>query len=89
MGMRHSKQQHSSPERVACHDPWAALPLHHSRIVGDVPSVVSESTASSTELSEFFHFVPRRVPARELSEFLSACYLCVKANSLSSWRRTQ
>ena len=27
---------------------------------------------------------PHRVPGRELSEFLSACYLCAKANSPSS-----
>ena len=43
---------------------------------------VSESTVSNTELSEFF-CCPHRVPGRELSEFLSAYYLCDKANSPS------
>ena len=42
-------------------------------------STVSESTVSNTELSEFF--CPHRAPGRELSEFLSAYYLCAKANS--------
>ena len=41
-----------------------------------------ESTVSSTELSESFG--PHRVQGRELSEFLSAYYLCAKANSPSS-----
>ena len=45
-------------------------------------NTVSDSTVSNTELSEFF--APRRVPGRELSQFLSASYLCAKANSLSS-----
>ena len=43
---------------------------------------VSESTASNTELSEFFG--PHRAPGRELSEFLSAYYLCAKGNSPNS-----
>ena len=43
--------------------------------------MVSESTVSNTELSEFFGL--HRVLGRELSEFLSACYLCVRANSPS------
>ena len=50
-------------------------------IFGDGLSTVSESTVSSTELSEFFR--PHRVPGRELSEFLSAYYLCAKASSFS------
>ena len=50
--------------------------------IGDGPSVVSESTASNTELSEFF-CRSRKGPGRELSELLSAYYLCAKANSLS------
>ena len=50
--------------------------------LGDGPNTVSESTVSNTELSEFF-FCPHRVPGRELSEFLSAYYLCEKANSPS------
>ena len=33
-------------------------------------------TVSNTELSEFFG--PHQVPGRELSEFLSAYYLCVQ-----------
>ena len=49
-------------------------------LVGDGPSTVSESTVSNTELGEFFG---PRVPGRELSEFLSAYYLCTKANSPS------
>ena len=43
--------------------------------------MVLESTVLNTELSEFFG--PHRVPGRELSELLSAYYLCVKANSPS------
>ena len=37
---------------------------------------------SNTELSEFF-FGPHRLPGRELSELLSAYYLCAKTNSPS------
>ena len=48
---------------------------------GNGPNTVSESRVSNTELSEFCG--PHRVPGRELSEFLSAYYLCVKANSPS------
>ena len=48
---------------------------------GNGLTTVSESTASNTELSEFLG--PHRVPGRELSEFLSAYYLCAKANSPS------
>ena len=44
--------------------------------VGNGPNTVSESTVSNTELSEFFG--PHRVPGRELSEFLLACYACAK-----------
>ena len=50
-------------------------------ILGDGPNTVSEGTVSNTELSEFF--CPHRVLGRELSEFLSASYLCDKANSPS------
>ena len=48
---------------------------------GNGPNTVSGSMGSNTELSEFFG--PHRVPGRELSEFLSAYYLCAKANSPS------
>ena len=51
------------------------------KYVGDGPNTVSESTVSNTELSEIFG--PHRVPGRELSELLSAYYLCAKVNSLS------
>ena len=49
--------------------------------IGNGPNTVSESAVSNTELSEFF--CPHRVRWRELSEFLSAYYLCAKANSPS------
>ena len=49
--------------------------------IRDRPNTVSESTVSNTELSEFF--CPHRVLERELSEFLSAYYLCAKVNSPS------
>ena len=49
--------------------------------VGDGPNTVSGSTVSNTELSEFFG--PHRDPGGKLSEFLSAYYLCAKANSPS------
>ena len=55
-----------------------ALCCKHKK-VRNGPTAVSESTVSNTELSEFFG--ARRVPGRELSEFLSAYYLCAKANS--------
>ena len=45
------------------------------------PNTVSESTVSNTELSELCG--PHPVPGRELTEFLSAYYLCAKANSPS------
>ena len=45
------------------------------------PNTVSENTVSNTELSEFFG--PHRAPGTKLSEFLSAYYLCAKANSPS------
>ena len=48
---------------------------------GNGPNTVSGSTVSNTELSEFFG--AHRVPGREVSEFLSAYFLFVKANSLS------
>ena len=43
--------------------------------------MVSESTISNSELSQFL--VPHRVPGRELNEFLSAYYLCANADSPS------
>ena len=46
--------------------------------VGDGPNTASETTVSNTELSEFLCL--HRVTGRELSQFLSADYLCVKAN---------
>ena len=54
--------------------------------LGNGPNTVSESTVSNTELSEFLG--PHRVPGRELSEFLSAYYLCGKANSPSFWQNS-
>ena len=42
------------------------------------PNTLSESTVSNTELREF-----GRVPGRELSELLSACYWSASANSSS------
>ena len=44
--------------------------------LGNGPNTVSGSTVSNTGLSEFL--CPHRVPGRELSEFLSAYYLCAK-----------
>ena len=55
-------------------------------LIGNGPNTVSESTASNTKLSEFFG--PHRVLERELGEFLSAYYVCAKANSLSFFPRT-
>ena len=49
--------------------------------IGNGPNTVSGSTVSNTELSEFFG--AHRVPGSELSEFLSAYYLWVNANSPS------
>ena len=48
---------------------------------GNGPNTVSETTVSNTELSELFgaHWVP----VSELSEFVSAYYLCAKVNSPS------
>ena len=46
---------------------------------GNRPNTASVSTVSNTQLNEFFRL--RRVPGRELSEFLSAYYLRDKANS--------
>ena len=53
----------------------------HDPQFGDGPDTASESTFSSTELSEFFG--PHRVPGTELSELRSAYYLCAKATSPS------
>ena len=50
--------------------------------VEDGQNTVSESTVSNTELGEFS--CPRRVPGRELSELLSAHYLCGKVKSTSA-----
>ena len=60
-------------------------PLCESR-VGAGPNMVSESTASNTELSEAF--CPHWVPGREVSEFLSAFCLCAKVNSPSFWQNS-
>ena len=56
-------------------------PICGPLIFGNRPNTVSGSTVSNTELSEFFW--PHRVPGSELSEFLSAYYLCARANSPS------
>ena len=55
--------------------------MHCTQFLGNGPNTVSESTVSNTEFSEFFgaHWVL----GSELSEFLSAYYLCAKANSPS------
>ena len=50
-------------------------------VIVNGPNTVSESKVSNTELSEFFS--PSPSSGGELSEFLSAYYLCAKANSLS------
>ena len=59
--------------------------FHGSRVfqckIGSGPNTVSESTVSDTELSECFG--AHCVPGSELSELLSAYYLCAKANSPS------
>ena len=55
--------------------------LLNSAVFRNGPNTVSESTVSNSELSEFFG--PHRVPGSELSEFLSAYYLCVSPNSPS------
>ena len=57
---------------------------------GTGPNTFSESTASNTELSDLFG--PHRVPGRELSEFLAACYLtntiCLQNRTHRVVRRT-
>ena len=58
----------------------------HLFAFGHGPNTVSESTVSNTELSVFF--CPHRVPGRGLSEFLSANYVCEKANSPSFWQNS-
>ena len=55
--------------------------------IGNGPNTVSGSTVSNTELSDFF-LGAHWVPGSELSEFLSAYYLCAKANSPSFSRKT-
>ena len=50
--------------------------------IGNGPNTVSGSTVSNTKLSEFFG--AHCVLGSELSEFISAYYLCVNANSPSS-----
>ena len=59
------------------------------KYTGNGLNTVSERTVSNTELSECFG--PRRVPGRELSEFLSAFCFCVRPslrqNSVSSLLR--
>ena len=59
----------------------AATQVLNMENLGNRPNTVSGSTVSNTKLSEFFgaHWVP----GSELSEFLSAYYLCDKANSPS------
>ena len=60
---------------------WKCLLFLVQKKVGNGANTVSGSTVSNTELSEFFG--AHRVPGSELSEFLSAYYLCAKANSPS------
>ena len=67
---------------------WSSGVLHVPNCPGTLlrhtrwpPYMVSESTASNTKLSEFF--CPDQGPGRELSEFLSACFSCAKASSMS------
>ena len=48
---------------------------------GNGPNTVSESMVSKHRTQWFFH--SHRLPGRELSEFLSAYYVCAKANSPS------
>ena len=54
--------------------PYQSIECSSPGLIGNVPNTVSESTVS---------FGPHRVPGGELSEFLSAYYLCAKANSPS------
>ena len=61
--------------------PVSVLEKRFWQFFGNGPNTVPESTVSNTELSEFF--CPHRVPGRELSEFLSAYYLCASQNSPS------
>ena len=79
--------------RCSHHIPWhritagflyragAETPLNFREKFGNGPNTVSGSTVSNTELSELFwaHWVQ----LSELSEFLSAYYLCANANSPS------
>ena len=50
-------------------------------IIGNGPNTVSDSTVSNTELRSFLGH--HRVPARDLSEFLSANDVCADADSPS------
>ena len=59
---------------------------HRGNSFRNGPNAVSESTVSNAELSEFFG--PHQVPGTELGEFLSAYYLCAKANSQSFSRNS-
>ena len=72
-----------APNGLWCTTPTSSpqLGFGMQQLIGNGPNTVSESTVSNTELSELF--CPHRVPGRELSEFLSAYYLCAKANSPS------
>ena len=80
----HSEQQRTSAKTSAQNSQGSAQQnwrkfsekLHESETG---PNTISESTVSNFELSEFFG--PHRALGRELSEFLSAYYLCAKANS--------
>ena len=72
-------ERESESQSIAMGHYSIAMPVRLN--LGNGPNTVSESTVSNTELSEFFG--AQRVPGSELSEFLSAYYLCVKANSPS------
>ena len=77
----HMAKASSNTYLFACFKPHTHNPKRAK--VGNGPNTVSESTVSNTELGEFFG--PHRALGRELSEFLSAYYVCVcaKANSPS------
>ena len=78
-----SLSSHPLPKKQLPKKPGGVLTKRKIRgaLLGHGPNTVSESTVSNTELSEFF--CPHRVSGRKLSEFLSAHYLCDKANSPS------
>ena len=86
-GQGNTRKEGNVPQRVTT-IPWYYL-RHSSEslsqefwsLFGNGANTVSESTVSNTKLSEFFG--PHRLPGGKLSEFLSAYYLCAKANSPS------